>query len=225
MENKYNIYFALEGLEEDYFFRIVETFGVHECFSIVYENVKGYGNIAPHLQIALSEELFDCLFAVYDVDYRQDEEDSPYQSVKNSLFEIFGDDDAVEAVSICVNPNILQLYLLGCDSLSNVKLETSSKAANTSIVHKYWPNIGNEVSDSAGHNVIKHYNAKQWQVEEIYYSYINEQYSYEAMLRNMSCLSTAYLDNFPGSNFLPILLALKNGDIDFFKDKSKRIKK
>lgn len=71
------------------------------------------------------------MFAVYDVDYRQNEEDSPFRTVRKQLLEILGYENSVNAASLCTNPNILQLFLLAKDTLDKVALKQTSKKYNT----------------------------------------------------------------------------------------------
>ena len=208
---KYNVHLFLEGFEEEYFFEIVKQFGVHENIDLTFENVEGFGNIAPYYQAGFGSGEHDCLLCVYDVDYRQEEEDSPYNEVASKLESILGDSQMVQSISFCTNPNILQILLLGCDSLNNILLMNGSKKANSPIVKKYWPKIK------------KPYDAKEWQLEIIKDSYVYGTYTYDDLFNNCSSLSNTYLAMQPGSNIFKLLKALKDGDIEFFEEINKQV--
>lgn len=209
------IHLIVEGSEEEYFFEIVKEFGVSNKFALTIENAKTSGNVSPLLEEYFQLYQNDFVFAVYDVDGKT-QDGSPFSNVQQSLLDFFGDKDQVDAVSLCTNPNILQLFLLGCDCLNNVALKTSSKANNTDIVHKYWPDIGKTIKGKNNQLVKKNYDAKKWQLEIMKNSYICRQYNYDTLLRNAKALPTNFSTNIPGSNLYPFLKALKEGDESYF---------
>ena len=221
---KYNIYFALEGLEEEYLFKIIQEFGVHESFDISFDNCGGFGNVTPYYQDALTNELYDCSLCVYDVDYRHTDSDSPFNLIRKDLETVVGE-GGVDAASICTNPNILQFYLLSQGKLNEVAMASTSKKENTKLVNKYWPEIGKKKTDAKGHIVNNDYDASKWQLEIMYYSFVNNPENYEKMLDNAKELPIDYQSSRPGSNLLQILAALRAGDKSFFENINKKIKK
>lgn len=74
----YNILLILEGNEEQTLFNIAEHDGFCDKFNVVLENAEGYGNIQYLYQYYISEQYFDLVLCVYDVDNRIEEKDSPY---------------------------------------------------------------------------------------------------------------------------------------------------
>lgn len=216
MEKLY-VKIIVEGNEERVFFDVVKLLGVSDNIHLEIEDSSGYGSIADALLFALREELFDCVVCVYDVDNRQNDSKSPYCICRSHLMSIFQNEEIVDAISFCTNPNILQFFLLAADKLSNVALKETSKAANSKIVHKYWEKIASGKIDVEGRKIKQDYDASSWQLEIIKYSILNEEYKYEDMLKHASELPIDYLENIPGSNLLQLLTALKIGDKKFFK--------
>lgn len=207
----------MEGNEEYSFFEIVKELGVHESITLEIENAYGYGDIADLFLYSLRSELYDCVFCVFDVDNKANDKLSPYNIVKSMLLSALGDEKTVDMVSICTNPNILQFFLLAADVLKNVSLTSSSKKDNSSLVHKYWPLIDSSKTNKLGQKTKSHYNASLWQLDIMKYSIINDEYSYTTLLKNAEDLPLDYSSNLPGSNLLPLLIALKEGDCIFFK--------
>ena len=138
-EEKYHIFFVLEGDEENMLFDIIKEQGTDPIFDLNFVNAHGFGNIGPYVQDEIAKEENDVVLAVYDVD---DHKTTAFETVQTQLMDILGTQKRVDAVSICTNPNILQIILLGCDTLNNVTLTSTSKESNTPIVHKYWNDIG-----------------------------------------------------------------------------------
>lgn len=207
----------VEGSEEYAFFEVVKQLGVSEKICLEVEDATGYGSIADALLYALREDLYDCVVCLYDVDNRQNESNSPFSTCRNHLMSIFQNQNIVDAISFCTNPNILQFFLLAADKLCNVELKGSSKALNSKVVHKYWDKIASGKTDSLGRKTKQDYDASEWQLDIMKYSLLNGEYCYENMLTNASELPTDYINNIPGSNLLLLLNALKSGDKDFFK--------
>ena len=204
----YNILLILEGNEEQTLFNIAKHDGFCDKFNVVLENAEGYGNIQYLYQYYISEQYFDLVLCVYDVDNRIEEKDSPYNQTRAGLYETLQDDLKVDYVSLCTNPNIIQFFLLGAAKLENVELKSTSKNINSKIIHKYWEKIGKT----------KEYDAKEWQLKIIEESYIYNDYKYSTLLENSKELPIDYKNNLPGSNLGPLLIALKIGDEDFIKD-------
>lgn len=216
--SRYYIKIIVEGDEENAFFDIVKSIGKDEKIVLDIENANGYGGIANAFLSALREDnLFDCIVCVYDVDNRIDEPNSPYNSTRKQLTSLFGDENITDAVSFCTNPNILQYFLLAADSIDKVALTSTSKVTNTSLVHKYWQNIASGRTDKQGRKIKSDYDASNWQLEIIKYSILNNEYEYSNLLCNASSLSLDYKKEIPSGNLLPMLIALKNGNADFFK--------
>lgn len=219
----YKVHLIVEGSEEACFFDIVKELGVCNSIELTYENACGFGNVASFYQNAISQEEYDCVLCVYDVDFRQEEDGSPYKRVIDELESILGDMDAVKAVSFCTNPNILQLLLLGCDTFDKVALSNCSKRANTGLVHKYWDKIG-RVNDGK-QKKSSLYDAQAWQLEIIKNSYIYDEspsYDYGTLLTNCASVPTDYLSDIPGTNLLKLLESLRDGSIDFFESIRKK---
>lgn len=211
--NKYNVHLILEGNEEECLFNIVKKYGVHENIDLTFQNAGGFGTVAAYYQSEMNSESHDCNLCVYDVDYRQSESESPYNHIQDQLLLILGEKEMVDKVSFCTNPNILQILLLGCDDIKQVKLMSGSKKDNTGIVHKYWDEIGRQKED----NRTKYYDAKEWQLKIISDSYEYGPYAYETLYKNCASIPKDYLKYEPGSNIFELLKALKEGDTDYFK--------
>ena len=214
VNNKYKVHLILEGNEEVCLFNIVKKYGVHESIELTYYNAGGFGTVAAFYQSEMNSENHDCNLCVYDVDYRQNEEESPYRHIQEQLLLILGKKEMVDKISFCTNPNILQILLLGCDSVDKVKLMSGSKKDNTGIVHKYWDEIGRPKGD----NRTKYYDATEWQLKIISDSYEYGPYTYETLYNNCPSLSKDYLTFEPGSNLFDLLKALKEGNIDYFEE-------
>ena len=222
----YRVHLVIEGNEENCFFDIVKKCGVSPSIELTYENAYGSGNVASLYQNASVQEEYDCVLCVYDVDYRQNEKESPYNHIVNELLLILGNKNRVKAISFCTNPNILQLLLLGCDCYENVKLLDGSKKENTPIVHKYWDKIGR--INEGEQRKSPYYDAKEWQLGIIKNSYIYEElpsYNYETLLINCLAVPTDYLTNYPGTNLLKLLEALKEGKTAFFVSINNKLNK
>lgn len=222
---KYQIRLVLEGCEEETFFDLVQKLGVASNINLAYINARGFGNIAPIFQDLINNDEIDAVFAVYDVDYRYDELKSPFSIVQKQLKRILGSNSSVEAASLCTNPNILQMFLLGCDDLANVSLQKSSKTINSVMVNKYWPKIGRKKENEEGWKVSNDYKAVDWQLKIISDSFLYGPYSYNTILENSAILPTDYLHDSPGGNLYPFLMALKRGDVSFFEKLSNNIVK
>lgn len=222
----FKIKIIVEGSEEEAFFDIVKEVGTNGCFNLEIENAHGFGNIPDLFLSALRDEgAFDCLLCTYDVDDRIKEKGSPYVWVRDSLISLFGDESIVDSFSFCSNPNILQYFLLAADTLENVALRSTSKKTNTSLIHKYWPQIGNVKLDSSKNSVSAYYDAAAWQLNILKNSIIYEEYSYNDLLLNASSLSLDYKNDLPAGNLYPMLLALCDGDKEFFEKIQSNIEK
>lgn len=224
-QSKYRIAIVLEGDEEECLFDIASSCGgVHPCLDILPYNAGGFGNVAPFFQEFLGDPSFDLVLAVYDVDGRENEENSPYCVVRDQLKSILGEEEAVDAVSFCTNPNILQILLLGCAPLEKVSLTSTSKKTNGEIVSHYWPSIAKK--EKEGKNIKTGYDAIRWQLDLIKASYIYEEepsYQYSALLERSSNMEHDYKHLMPASNVSDLLLALESGDLSFFEAIMERI--
>ena len=225
MDGKMSIAIILEGNEEECLFDFaLKNNGFHSNIEPLVINAGGYGNIGAYFQEFYSDPSYDCVIAIYDVDNKSNDNNSPYSFVRKELLSILGDASEVDLVSFCTNPNILQIILLGCDKLPNVSLSTSSKSVNSSIVHKYWPKIAFKKQKD---KIIKSgYDASKWQLDIIKNSFIySEQphYNYDDLINNSLALSSDYKKNLPASNVPQLLKALKEGNVSFF-DKIKKEK-
>ena len=167
-------------------------------------------------QDALSNDRYDAVYCVYDVDKRPHVNDSAFCTVKKKLKDVLGSIQSVQAISLCTNPNILLLYLLGPTDLSELEGNLKcSKEDNTGLVHKYWNEIGNS------HD--KKYDAAKWQLDIMKYSY-DGKYSYQTLLARAKELSTGYEIDNCASNIGSFLEALDSGNLAYFK-KAQSIKK
>ncbi len=220
----YRINLIVEGNEEECLFEIVKEKGLANNIDLMIRNAYGYGNIGAIFQGRIVEEEIDAIFAVYDVDNRQIEKGSPYNVVRKHLKDILGGEKAVDAASLCTNPNIMQFLLLGCDTLDKVALLETSKERNTPLIHHYWKDIGNSKKDEKGQIVSSPYNASQWQLAKIKESFIYDFYRYDDLLKNAKDLSIDYKNQLPAGNLFPFLNALKNGDIPYFEKLMKSIR-
>lgn len=208
-QNKYRMCLIVEGNEEECFFEMVNELGLNERFELIIKNAHGYGNVAPYYQSYISREDIDCVLAVYDVDNKMNEVNSTYNHVLNGLISVLGEKRRAKAVSICTNPNILQIFLLGCDCLKNVAITSTIKANNSTLLEKYWPNMH------------KTYAAKEWQLDMMKNSYVYGTYCYDNLLKNLEELDEDYY-HLPGSNILSLLRALKDEDDAYLRELIKR---
>lgn len=215
--NKYYIKIIVEGNEESTFFDIVNEVGKDDIFVLEIENANGYGGIPDAFLNTLREDIYDCVICVYDVDDRANDKYSPFNITRKQLTLLFGDENITDAVSFCTNPNILQYFLLACDTLDKVELKFTSKASNTPLVKKYWKKIASGKIDKYGRNIKSNYDASKWQLDIIKFSILNGEYNYEILLENASLLPINYKESLPSGNLLPMLNALKKGDVDYFK--------
>lgn len=164
------------------------------------------------------EDRYDCVICVYDVDNKANDSASPYNITKNKIKRFFGNEEVVNAVSFCTNPNILQLFLLIADTLENVSLKSTSKSTNSSLVHKYWKEIPDNKKDNVTIKNKSCYDASKWQLDIIKNSIIYETYDYLDIFKHAIKLSKNYEKDIPSSNLLPLLIALRDGNLDFFKN-------
>lgn len=215
----FRIFLLLEGSEEEWFFKaVIEAKIVNPVFEIILKNVGGYGNLAPYFHGAFNNDEYDCTMCVYDVDNRHREEESPFCQVQANLLEVLGSQEAVDAISLCTNPNILQMFLLCCDSLERVAITTSSKRENSSLVTRYWPEIGKAKRTKNGETATALYDAQTWQLRMMKDSLcFDRQRSLQLIFANGIQLPLDYRSAPPGGNLLPFLQALRDGDIDYFQ--------
>jgi len=219
----YHIRLIVEGDEEEAFFEIVRLNGIPNYIDLSLKNAQGFGNIGALYQGYINDETIDCLLAVYDVDYRYEDTQSPYRQVQQKLLKILGSDKAVQAASLCTNPNILQMILLGCDRLENVSLQTTAKRENTTIVEKYWPKVGIESLKPLPSHQRPSYDASRWQLDEMIDSFAKGKYHYKNIFINGMNLSQDLSLRSPGSTLFPFLIALEKGDVDYFEKRVKDI--
>lgn len=203
-----NILLILEGYEEETFFEIAKENGFASNLNVIFGNACGSGNVAPYFQSEISNEYYDCILCVYDVDNKINDSESPYNCIRSSLKKILLDDDKIDDISICTNPNILQFFLLAADKLQNVKIMSTSKTTNTNVINKYWPEIGKNK---------KLYDASEWQRKLLKDKIVYGPYSFDTLLKNAEELDFDYKQKNPASNLLPLLKALKCGDENYFQ--------
>lgn len=206
MNNKIRIHFILEGNEEELLFQIIEEVGVNDCFDVSYENARGGGKIGPYFQARYESDMYDLVYCVYDVDYQYNNPSHMHKQIYDKLYRVLGSDTAVKRVSLCSNPNILLILLLGFDQVNNLNTISESKATNTNLISKYIPKIGNK----------KPYDASDWQLNLIKEQYLYVDGRYNKLLENGKDLNLNYTLKQIGSNLIPVLKALNDGDVDFF---------
>lgn len=221
----FRVFLLLEGFEEEWFFKAVaETKIPNPVFEITTKNVGGYGNIAPYFQSVFNNDKYDCVMCVYDVDDRCQEKDSPFCQVQAGLLEVLGTQEAVDAVSLCTNPSILQMFLLCCDSIECVAITTSSKRENSPLVTRYWPDIGKEKQTKDGEKATTLYDAKEWQLRMMKDSLcFDNLHPFKNIFNNGGKLPLNYRSDPPCGNLLPFLKALRDGNLDFFDEILKTI--
>lgn len=192
--------FIVEGKEEELFVRLLEKACRYGKFIFTIQNAKGYGGIVNRFLSALAVAAYDFIFCVYDVDDGIADCHSPFNQVRRSLSLAAGSEEEVEKISLCTNPNILQLLLLCCRPLCEVSLSSTSKKTNTPLVHLCFPSIGKS----------HYYDANDWQLKAINDAFEYGIYHFEDILENGLALSTSYR-NLPGSNWLPLIQLLIRG--------------
>lgn len=218
-EPKYHVHLILEGNEEEAFFSIVKEMGVNPKIELTWKNAGGAQRIAAQYQDAISEEEFDSVLCVYDVDYKMHDDKSSFSITQSQLTQVAGSKEAVDLISYCTNPNILLWFLIGKDTYDNVFEIDSVKGKNTELLHKYFPAIGN----NSGNKPFKKYDASAWQLREFINSYIYDETSYEQLISNALEIPMILNNDVPSSNVLELLKALKDGDIKFFENINKKI--
>jgi len=217
--DRINVHLILEGNEEKVFFDIFQsTLEEKRAIKLTLKNAGCASNIAPFFQEAISNEEYDAVFCVYDVDCKQNEKNSPFLLVRKDLKEILGNDTNTDIVSLCTNPNILQMILLTCKPLCDVELKKTSKSANTPFVNKCWPKIGSQKQNKNGQKISADYDAKEWQLTIIKDSFLyeSETYRFDDIYKNAIALSMHYHKDIPSSNIIPFLEAIKKENRSFF---------
>ncbi len=209
---------VVEGDEEECLFSIAkETGHFNPVLDIEIINAGGEGNVPAFFHDCYSNPVYNCTVAVYDVDNKCNQDKSKYNLTKNKLKNIVGEN--ADIVSFCTNPNILQILLLGCNTVNNVSLKSTAKTNNEDIVSTYWPKITRKIKN--GKQVKKGYDASKYQLEIIKDSYIYDEepsYDYMILLNNSLELDIEYETKCPASNVQHLLKAINDGDINFFKN-------
>ena len=195
----------VEGNEEELFVRLLKRHCDPTKFLIDIQNAHGYGSIANRYIAAIAVAIYDFVFCVYDVDDGMTDPQSPFNQVRRSLRLFLGSEESVDNVSLCTNPNILQLILLCCRPLDEVRLLSTSKKTNTPFVHRCFPSIGRE----------RNYDAADWQLRLIGDAFEYGTYHFPDILSNAADLSTDYR-KLPDSNWLTLIPILLNGEIKAF---------
>lgn len=207
---KLRIHFVLEGYEENTLFEIIDDFRKKknmEKIKLSFQNCKGGGNVPIYFQSALADD-YDFVYCVYDVDFCPFDEKGMFKRIRKGLYKVLGSDKDVDNVSLCTNPNILLIILLGYDSLQAFKDINADKKSNTELIKKYCNKMGNK----------KEYDAEAWQLELLKNDYVyDNKASIEKILVNIDKINENYLDNNEiGSNILHIIKALINDDVEYF---------
>ena len=211
---KISINFIIEGnVEEKALFNLIENYGLNDAFDITYRTCCGAGNIAAYYQAAIASEKYDLVFCIYDVDDKADIKDSPYNITREKLQRVLGSKALVDTVSLCTNPNILLLLLLGYDKPKNLIDLTASKSNNTDVIKRYCDKIGNK-QKYAGH---------QWQVDLIIDDYVGGRALYDNIIDSYNELSKDYKKEKIASNLVIVLKEIKEGNVEYFKRIIKKI--
>ena len=209
-KRKIRVHFILEGNEEDTLFKIIEELLVMENIEMTYKNAMGGGNVPIYYQYAYASANYDIIYCVYDVDYSPKKEKDMYQKIRKGLFDILGDEQEINKISLCTNPNTLLIILLGYDKLDALKEIKAKKSENTELIKKYCPKIGNK----------KDYDASAWQLELLKNDYIYDGVaSIDKILENIGLINEKYEGKEIASNLLPVIKALKDDDGNYFEKK------
>lgn len=221
----YKIAIVVEGSEEECLFSIASACGyINSCFEVFVFNAGGEGSVPSYFQDKYADPHYDCALAVYDVDNKYNGDKTLFNLTREKLLSIIGNKQGVNSVSFCTNPNILQILLLGCDSLDKVSLVSTSKKANTNLVSHYWPQMTPKVKN--GKQIKGGYDASEWQLKMIKDSFqYDDKVSFKNILENSKVLDREYTKSCPASNVQMLLSALESGNIEFFKKIAKNSKK
>ncbi|MBQ7277320.1 MAG: hypothetical protein IJS58_08760 [Bacilli bacterium] len=207
--DKIRIHFIGEGgVEEEALFKLIDNYGCNDNIIFSHENCGGAGNIPYYYQNELPLGNYDIIYCLYDVDDKVNDEKSQYNIIRKKLLRVLGSEDLVDKISLCTNPNILLLLLLGYADVSELNELTTSKKKNTKIIGKYCHEIGRT----------KEYDGHKWQVDLILNGYLDGRASYGKILDSYNQVSTNYKKESIASNVIIVLKALKEGDIQYFNE-------
>jgi hypothetical protein len=202
-EKTYRIAIICEGQEEVMYIQSLINLGV---FNPRYEiipalatsgsddRVGGAGNIPAFFQDYLSKP-FDAVFFLLDVDA---EPHQAFAGVKKKIELIVGT-AGFNRFALYTNPCTLQLMILHFEKTA---LESQSKIANRSIVHRIWPKI-------------KNYDAAKWQLDEMSYSFTPE--NYRRMKENAKGFLKEKKEETPSSNVVSFFENLEGDDDRWIK--------
>lgn len=211
---KFRLHFILEGnVEEEALFKLIDDYGSNDEIIVSHENCGGVGRIPIYYQNELPLDNYDLIYCVYDVDNKSSDEDSQFCITRKKLTKVLGREELVDKISLCTNPNILLILLLGYDDADKFKDLKVKKKDNTEIIKKYCPKIGNK-QDYDGH---------QWQVNLITDGYMDGRASYDRIIQNSSKISKNYMEERIASNIIVVMKAIKQGDVEYFKRIMKNI--
>lgn len=207
INSKIRLHFILEGYEENALFELIEHFSKKTNFEMTYKNCKGGGTIPAFYQEALASDNYDLIYCVYDVDFKPNDDKGMYKKIRNGLYKVLGDENEIDKISLCTNPNTLLLLLLGYTDLSNLLDIKSDKKSNTKLISQYCKKIGNK----------KAYDASEWQLKLIKDDYeYNNIASFDKMFESYETINYDYKGEIIGTNAIPIIRALIMDDFDFF---------
>ena len=84
-----NVLLIVEGSEEKTFFEIVKEHGIkNDVINLTIVNAEGAMKIPALFQDALSNDRYDAVYCVYDVDRRPHVNDSAFCTVKKKLKDV-----------------------------------------------------------------------------------------------------------------------------------------
>ncbi len=214
MEEKYCVHLIVEGFEEEKFFEVVRAFGVNENIKLTVQNADGAHKIGGKYQDAISNDEYDIVLCVYDVDYKYSIKDSAFNYVMNELVEITGCSLDAMKISYCNNPNILIWFLVGTEKVSDMEFVYASKPKNTKALHNHWEEIGKGIEKDTTY---KTYEARDYQLNIMRDSYLYGHYSYDKILSNGVEFDTDLKSSSMSSTMYKLLEALKIGDKKYFE--------
>lgn len=205
---KLKIHFVLEGNEEYALFQLIEKAMKSTYIEMTYRNCHGGGTIPAFFQADLASDNYDIIYCVYDVDFKQNDENGMYGRIRKGLYKVLGEESEIDKISLCTNPNTLLVLLLGYTDLSNLKDIKADKKSNTELIHKYCSKIGNK----------KSYDASEWQLELIKNDYLfSNSASFDKMFESCKLINEKYNEDGIGSNILRVIQALIMDDVEYFK--------
>lgn len=203
-EKHYRIAIVCEGQEEMMYIKALQSLAI---FCPIYEiipvlatsgsddRVGGAGNIPAFFQDCLTKP-FDAVFFLLDVDSHPHQ---AFEAVRKKVELVVGP-AGFSRFALYTNPCTLQLMVLHFEKTA---LISQSKMANRQIVNRIWPKI-------------KRYDAEEWQLEEMSYSFTKE--NYNTMKANAKTLLNPKKYDSPSSNVVSFFENIEGDDDTWIKN-------